>query len=211
MVYSGSGIIPIIKDSNDKYYFVLFVSNRNRNRNRNRNKNNKKLLLLEDAGGNFEGDNIKMSAIRELKEESSMLFNLEEFADIETIRKLNWFLNNFNINLLENNYMCYFVYLGIFNLDELAFNYKSNNSNFWKYGYSVYTENKDIVFMPITNIKNIKKNIIINQRKYELFDRTLKIFKLFNKKYNLETFLNDITKNLLELNKYKIKNIIIYK
>ena len=57
--YSGSGIIPIIKDKNNIYHMVLFVSSIR----------NKQYPTLEDAGGCYEGINIKISAIRELKEE----------------------------------------------------------------------------------------------------------------------------------------------
>jgi len=62
-VCSGTGIIPVIKSSNDKYYFVLFKSIIRKNYSIN---------PIEDAGGKYEGNSIKLSAIRELKEESCL-------------------------------------------------------------------------------------------------------------------------------------------
>ena len=123
MPITGSGIIPIINDSNNNFYIVLFKSIRS--------KNKLKGDLLEDAGGKYEGDNIKMSAIRELKEESSMIFNLENLTTMFDIRKLNKILNEFNIKI-NNDYISYFVYLGVFNLDNLRTDYKANLRNFWK-------------------------------------------------------------------------------
>ena len=60
---TGSGIIPIVQSIDNKYYFVLF-------RSFIRNKKNPKSTEIEDAGGTHEGGNIKITAIRELKEES---------------------------------------------------------------------------------------------------------------------------------------------
>ena len=115
---SGAGIIPIIKSIDDEYYFILFKSIVR-----------KKYITnpIEDAGGKYEGDDIKISAIRELKEESSILFNLGIMQDKISILHLNKILTKFNIineNLNNDIYISHFVYLenkltGYFNFESL--------------------------------------------------------------------------------------------
>ena len=221
--YNGSGIIPIIK-INNKYYFVLFQSIIRKKKLEN---------IIEDSGGKFEGNNIKISAIRELKEESSLIFNLENFQKNSEIKKLNYVLNNFNITL-ENpdnkKYLSCFVYLTLknnedFNVDNLKKEFKLNMKELWKNGFSFYTENKDIIFIPIENILDLNKNSDeikdYNQTKYYLFVRTLNIFLNLIKNNNLKEFIKNITKYPIILNKnilplvdldlkYKLNNIITY-
>ncbi len=221
--YNGSGIIPIIKINNN-YYFVLFQSII-------RKKNSQ--YMIEDSGGKFEGNNIKISAIRELKEESSLLFNLENFQKDSEIKKLNYVLNNFNITLENPDYKKYlscFVYLTLknneeFNLTNLKNEFKLNMKQLWKNGFSFYTENKDIIFIPIENILDLNKNSEKikdnNHNEYNLFGRTLNIFLNLIKTNNLKTFIKNITKYPIILNKHilpsvdiqlkhKLNNIIAY-
>jgi hypothetical protein len=200
--YSGSGIIPIIRDSNNIYYMILFVSSI-------RNKHTI-YPTLEDAGGGYEGTNIKISAIRELKEESSMLFNLEKLHDIY-IKRLHDIMNITNISIENSNkvYMSYFVYLELmndnFDLINLKKEFISNMRYFWKNGFSHYTENKDIVFIPLNN--TIHNMIIIDSdnNKYFVFDRTMMILLKFVKKYkDINIFIKEINKKKIVL----VRNIV---
>ncbi len=218
MIYTGSGIIPIIKDKNEKYYFILFKST-------TRKQNGE--TLIEDSGGGFEGNNIKISAIRELKEESSLIFNLENFRDKKNIIKLNKILTSFNIEIKESKYISYFIYLEqeneIFDLDKLKLEFKNNMMNFWQNNFSVYTENKEIVFIPIENINKIKEIYIKDNKKNKLplFHRTLQIFNNLLNNYNINCFIKKVINNPIILNKkiinnynyggkYKINNLISY-
>jgi len=212
--YCGSGIIPIIKDKNNKFYFVLFKSTI-------RKKNS--INLIEDSGGKFEGKNIKISAIRELKEESSLLFNLDNFTKKEDIKNLYKVLTNFNIEISSQNnnneiYLSCFVYLenenGFFDLDQLKKYFKSNMLKFWKNGFNVYTENKDIIFIPIQNIKNIsltsKNNNIQDDKKvdYLVYERTIKIFNTLKEKYDIDTFIRKLLKHPIVLDNKIIEEYI---
>jgi hypothetical protein len=178
--YSGSGIIPIIRDKRNNFYIVLFKSTIRKKGSES---------LLEDAGGKYEGDNIKVSAIRELKEESSMLFNLENLQIKDDIMYLNKILSNFKIeseNLDGKYYVSHFIYLDYengFDLEELQNNYKINLRNCWKNGFSVYTENKDIIFIPIKNIKANEYIKDYNNKEYLLFKRTFDIIKQIDRNF----------------------------
>ncbi len=219
--YNGSGVIPIIK-INNKFYFILFQSVI-----RKKNKEN----IIEDSGGKLEDTNIKISAIRELKEESSLLFNLENFNKDEDIKNLNYVLTNYNItinNLDKKKYLSCFVYLkeknNEFNLEDLQKEFKSNMRELWKNGFSFYTENKNIVFIPINNIYSLKKDSLkikdYLDNEYYIYERTLHIFlKLIKKK--LDIFINELAKfpiilekkllDKVDLNqKYILNNIISY-
>jgi hypothetical protein len=129
--YSGSGIVPIIKDSNNNYYFILF-------RSVIRKKGAES--LIEDAGGEYDGGNIKISAIRELKEESSMLINLEELKESKQIIRLNYVLNKYNLKIKSLNkliYSSYFIYLELKDgdLDSMRKSFIGNMRNLWKGGF----------------------------------------------------------------------------
>lgn len=220
--YSGSGIIPIIKDKNNNYYLVLFKSTIRKHISN---------ILIEEAGGCYEGGNIKLSAIRELKEESSLLFNLEQFTSESQIKTLykTMMTHNVEIKLLDNTYyISYFVYLDDnFDLFELRKDYINNMRNFWKGGFSVYTENRDIIFIPINNLK-YTNNIYIKdhlEKEYMLFDRTFNIFSKLVESHSISKFLKSITKYPIKINKiilntftYKdkkekhvVNNLIVYK
>lgn len=202
-LYYGSGIIPIIKVNNE-YYFILFKSSIRKKNNEN---------LVEDSGGKFEGENVKISAIRELKEESSLLFDLENFKKHEDIKKLYKVLKTFSMEIEgwdDEKYLSFFVYIeSDFNLIELKEHFKSNMRKFWKNGFSVYTENKDIIFIPINNIKDInsdsQKIIDNNNNTHLIFERTVKIFVKLQKEYNLLKFIKKITNYPIILNKNTIK------
>lgn len=219
--YNGSGVIPIIKIKNE-FYFILFQSVI-----RKKNKEN----IVEDSGGKLEDDNIKISAIREFKEESSVLFNLENFNKDRDIKNLNYVLTNFNItinNLDKKKYLSCFVYLkeknNEFNLEDLQKEFKSNMRELWKNGFSFYTENKNIIFIPINNIYFLKKDDLkikdYQDNEYYIYERTLHIFlKLIRK--NLDIFINELVKfpiilekkllDKVDINqKYIINNIISY-
>lgn len=221
--YYGSGIIPIIKDKNNQYFFVLFKSSiRKKGED----------TYVEDSGGKFEGTNLKISAIRELKEESSLLFNLESFHNKNDIKNLYKVLKNFNTDTKgweDDRYLSFFVYLklkeGYFDLLELKSEFKSNMRKFWKNSFSVYTENKDIIFVPIKNIINLnetsEKIIDNNNEEHLLFIRTLKVFIKLKQEYNLENFIKKIIKSPISLTKkiideydmgkkYKIKDLITH-
>ena len=218
---SGSGIVPIIKDSNNKYYFVLFKSII-----RNKSINN----LIEDAGGEYEGGNIKISAIRELKEESSLIFNLENLKNKENILFLNKILTKFNIvneNLNNQYYVSHFVHLidkekGYFDFVQLRKDYINNMRNFWKNGFSIFTENKDIIFIPIEQIINNNTEYVKDylNKEYVLFERTYNIFKNLKKNHNIKDFFDELIKNPIILNKkeketykydkYSVSNLITY-
>ncbi len=219
--YNGSGVIPIIK-INNKFYFILFQSVI-----RKKNKEN----IIEDSGGKLEDTNIKISAIRELKEESSLLFNLENFNKDEDIKNLNYVLTNYNIsinNLDKKKYLSCFVYLkeknNEFNLEDLQKEFKSNMRELWKNGFSFYTENKNIVFIPINNIYSLKKDSLkikdYLDNEYYIYERTLHIFLKLIKK-NVDIFINELDKfpiilekkllDKVDLNqKYILNNIISY-
>jgi hypothetical protein len=215
--YSGSGIIPIIKDKNNIYYIVFFKSSIRKYKSES---------VIEDAGGGYEGDNIQDSAIRELKEESSLLFNLENI-DIDNKSKLTKVMNKSSVTIanLSKTYISYFVYLEIedINLDLLNKEFKGNMRSFWKNGFSHYTENKDIIFIPIANLKNIKENNITDylNKEHYLFDRTIYILDKFLKIENMDKFIKNILKNKIIIKqsivnnydynkKYKIDNLISY-
>ena len=219
-VCSGTGIIPVIKSSNDTYYFVLFKSIIRKNYSIN---------PIEDAGGKYEGNSIKLSAIRELKEESCLLFNLENIQEKESILQLNRILTDFSF-ANENSrdyYVSHFVYLenkssGYFDFKTLRNDYINNLKNFWKTGFSVYTENKDIVFIPIEAIKDIKSEYIKDYTGIEhlLYKRTYQIFGNLNKNYDINDFINKLIEkpiilDRIELDNYKyskenITNLICY-
>jgi hypothetical protein len=202
-LYYGSGIIPIIKVNNE-YYFILFKSSIRKKNNEN---------LIEDSGGKFEGENIKISAIRELKEESSLLFDLENFKKHQDIKNLYKVLKTFSLEIEgwdDDKYLSYFIYLGSnFDLSELKENFKSNMRKFWKNGFSVYTESKDIIFIPINNIKDLtlesQKIIDNNNDVHLIFVRTVKIFIKLQKEYDLLKFIKKITQYPIILNKNIIK------
>ncbi len=200
--YSGSGIIPIIKDKNNVYYIVLFKSTVRKYKSES---------IVEDSGGGFEGENIKESAIRELKEESSLLFNLENL-DNNNKSKLNIVMTKSNITItnLNKKYISYFIYLELedVNLDTFTTEFKANMRNFWKNGFSHYTENKDIIFVPIANLKNIKDNKITDylNNEYYLFDRTMDILDKFLKIENMNKFIKNILKNKIIIKKLLVKN-----
>jgi hypothetical protein len=210
---TGSGIIPIIKSLDNKYYLVLFKSIIR-----------KKYLTnsIEDAGGEYEGGNIKISAIRELKEESCLLFNLENMQNKNSILYLNKILSKFNIvneNFNNEYYVSHFVYLEnktteCFNLETLRNEYMNNLKNFWKDGFSVYTENKDIIFIPLdtlfnkNNIEHVKDYL---GKEYILFERTYSIFKNLKNDYNEKDFFNELIKNPIILEKKDINNYKYYK
>ncbi len=217
-LYSGSGIIPIIKDNNNIYYIILFKSSIRKN---------KLESLIEDAGGGFEGTDIQKSAIRELKEESSLLFNLEQLDNNNNNNKLEKVMSkvNFTITYMNKNYLSYLVYLesNDFNFEGLTKDFKSNMRNFWKNGFSYYTENKDIIFIPIQNIRNIKENKITDylDKEYFLFNRTMLILNKLLQSDNLEKLVKYIIKNKIIIKKtliddyeygkkYKINNLISY-
>ncbi len=191
----GSGIVPIIKYKKD-YYFVLFETNIKR-------RENNIYPIIEESGGNLEKKNLKNSAIRELSEESSMLFNL--FNHREKLKT--------NIKLLT--YMDYFIYIGTHDIDKLRESFISNNRNFWKNKFSVYTENKNIIFIPLKNIFGCKINREIQDvyyNMYHLFRRTFAIFQELSKKYTYNEFLQEIRKNKIKLNKKDIHSCdYIYK
>jgi len=219
-IYSGSGIIPIIKDKNNNYYLVLFKSTIRRTISD---------ILIEDAGGQYEGDNIILSAIRELKEESSSLFDLKRFTNQKQIKNLyNAMKNNkIKIKLFDNKYYAsYFVYLdGVFDLEKLRKEYISNLRSFWKFGFSVYTENRDIIFIPINNLKKINSTYVQDYlgKEYMLFSRT---YCILNKliKLNIKEFIKNMLKYSIILNKnivntfnynyknenYHLNNLIVY-
>lgn len=189
---TGTGIIPIINDINGNHYFVLFQS-------MIRSK-------IEDAGGKLENDNKKISAIRELKEESSLLFNLEEYKKEKDIILLNKILTKFNIKIMDNNklgYISYFIYLttdkGYFDLQELRSIYKSNLKEFWRNNFSCYTENKDIIFININDIKHM----IINK---QLYERTEHIFEKLINKYKINNFIDKLKRNKINMKKTMINN-----
>jgi hypothetical protein len=218
---TGSGIIPIIRANDNKYYFILFKSII-----RKKTSNN----IIEDSGGEYEGGNIKISAIRELKEESSLLFNLENLKNKNSILFLNKILSKFNIvidNYNNEYYVSHFIYLenknkGYFNLEELRSNYINNLRNFWKNGFSVYTENKDIIFVPVDSFKNENLEYVNDYlgKEYMLFERTYNVYKTLFENYNLKQFINELIKNPLIVEKkenlnYKnskgiINNLISY-
>jgi hypothetical protein len=58
--------------------------------------------------------------------------------------------------------------------------------NFWKNGFSVYTENKDIIFIQLESIKN-------NNTEY-VKDYTGRDFLLFQRTYNIFTNLKSYIK-----------------
>jgi len=190
----GSGIIPIIKDKNNIFYFIFFKSIVRKNKNKNND-------ILEDSGGKLEGNNYKISAIRELKEESSLLFNLECLKNKKDIMLLNKILTKFSINLNygSNNYISHLIYLEnqekkYFNLEELRKDFISNMRKFWVNGFSFYTENKDIVFVPVDKLNN-----------YIFFERTQKVLdKLLT--YNINNLIKEITKTPIILKKTIINN-----
>ncbi len=217
-IYTGSGIIPIIKDNNNIYYIILFKSSIRKSNSE---------TLIEDAGGGFEGIDIKKSAIRELKEESSLLFNLEQLDNNNNNNKLEKVMSkvNFTITYMNKNYLSYLVYLesNDFNFEGLTKDFKSNMRNFWKNGFSYYTENKDIIFIPIQNIRNIKENKITDylDKEYFLFNRTMLILNKLLQSDNLEKLVKYIIKNKIIIKKtliddyeygkkYKINNLISY-
>ncbi len=204
---TGSGIIPIIQLSDSEYYFVLFKSIIRKNSSNN---------LIEDAGGQYEGGNIKISAIRELKEESCLLFNLGNMKNKNSILNLNKILSKFNVvdEYYKNKfYVSHFVYLENkstknFNMELLENEYKNNLKNFWKNGFSVYTENKDIVFIPIKSIigkNNFEYVEDINGKEYKLFERTYNIFKNLKKNHDTVNYFNELVKNPIILNKKYIE------
>ena len=219
--YNGSGVIPIIKVKSE-FYFILFQSVI-----RKKNKES----VIEDSGGKFEDNNIKISAIREFKEESSLLFNIENFNKDEEIKNLNYVLSNFNItinNLDKKKYLSCFIYLkeknNEFNLEDLQKEFKSNMKELWRNGFSFYTENKNIVFIPINNIYSLKKdNLKIKDyidNEYYIYVRTYHIFLKLIKK-NLDIFINELIKypiilekkflDKVDINqKYILNNIISY-
>jgi hypothetical protein len=210
---TGSGIIPIIKASDNNYYFVLFKSIIRKKYSTN---------SIEDAGGEYEGGNIKISAIRELKEESCLLFNLENMQNKNSILNLNKILSKFNIvneNFNDEYYLSHFVYLEnkskkYFNLESLRNEYINNLRNFWKNGFSVYTENKDIVFIPLESLFNKTNTEYVKDymgKEYILFERTYNILKNLKKEYNQREFFSELIKNPIILETKKINNFKYYK
>lgn len=211
--YTGSGIIPIIQSVNNKYYFVLFKSIIRKNTLTN---------SIEDAGGEYEGNNIKISAIRELKEESSLIFNLENMKNKDSILNLYKILSKFNIingYIEDKYYVSHFVYLENgskkkFNLDIVRNDYINNLRKFWKNGFSVYTENKDIVFIPFESLLNKTNYQYVKDymgNEYSLFERTYNIFKNLKLKYNEKEFLNELIKNPILIERKEINNYKYYK
>lgn len=205
-VCSGTGIIPVIKSLDDKYYFVLFKSIVRKNYSIN---------PIEDAGGKYEGNSIKLSAIRELKEESCLLFNLENIQEKESILQLNKILTEFSFanENYRDYYVSHFVYLenkssGYFDFEILRNDYENNLKNFWKNGFSVYTENKDIVFIPLEAIEDIKSEYIKDYTGLEhlLYKRTYQIFGNLNKNYNLKDFINKLIEKPISLNRIELDN-----
>jgi hypothetical protein len=203
----GSGVIPIIKDINNVYYFVFFKSIVRKTKNSN---------IIEDSGGKLEGDNYKISAIRELKEESSLLLNLECLKNKKDIKLLNKILTKFSVNISHgnSNYISHLIYLenlekNYFDLEELHKEFISNMRSFWANGFSFYTENKDIVFVPVDKLNN-----------YEFFERTQKILdKLLT--HNINNIIKEISKVPIILKKNivndfnygfpkKINNLVSY-
>ena len=222
---SGAGVIPVIKSSDDKYYFVLFKS---------RIRKKYTTEPIEDAGGKYEGNSIKMSAIRELKEESCLIFNLENIQEKDSISQLNKILTKFSFAYynFHDYYVSHFIYLenkltGYFDFESLQNDYKNNLHKFLENDFSVYSETKDIVFIPIESLVNInkknKKFVYIkdyNNIEQPLYMRTYLIFKNFNKKYNIKDYINKLIKkpiilDRVELDNYKysegnITNLICY-
>jgi hypothetical protein len=206
-ICTGSGIIPIIQSYDNKYYFILFKSIIR-----------KKSLgeTIEDCGGEYEGNNIKISAIRELKEESSLLFNLENMKIKDSILLLNKVLSKFNVvidNFNNEYYVSHFVYLEnkekkIFDLNELKSYYINNLRNFWKNGFSVYTENKDIVFIPIESIINNNTDYVNDHlgKEYKLFERTYNIFKNLKSNNNETQFIKILIKYPICIDKKELSN-----
>lgn len=206
---NGSGIIPIIKDKNNQYYFVFFKSiARNKKNNNN---------ILEDSGGKLEGNSYKISAIRELKEESSLLFNLELKKNKKDILSINNVLTKFSFEINYNNnlYVSHLIYFEnyktkYFDLDILHKEFISNMRNFWSNGFSYYTENKDIVFVPINKLSD-----------FLFFERTQKIINKILENNSINSIIKEIIKTpvFLEkniINEYdydfpkKINNLVSY-
>jgi hypothetical protein len=182
--YTGAGVIPLIK-FNKKIYFILFSSGKN---------------IISDAGGTIDkNESILSTAIRELKEESCGIININENTLKNNSIYFDVLNNNKNNKYYNKLYRIYFILIDNIDLYDLM-NYYSNLKKFKQYDFNPYVETFGIHLISLDWIHYYNNQIYMNTHtnKIKKLNNRLELIisHIIDKYDNLDTFYKKIIKKL---------------